>query len=134
MPAIPQRTDWKVTPGEYGFFTTHPGGFDRQFFMQNLIEVWARYLNENALRPEDTQLVIVLENGDEIGTLNARPALTWVELTTDEGDCRIVPMAAVRQVKIRPRPGPPAAVGFSVTAGPEEISPDAAGQPAALES
>lgn len=110
-----------MTGPEFTFFTTHPGGLDRPFFMHNLVDVWIRYLLERNLRPEDTQLVVVLETGEEIGTLNARPALTWVELTTDEGECRVVPMGAIRQVKIRERAGPAAPVGFSVTPGPAEI-------------
>ncbi|HEY8726913.1 MAG TPA: hypothetical protein VIL91_09465 [Gaiellaceae bacterium] len=105
---------------EFEFFTRHAGGFDRQFFATNMPANHAAFLNAHGLTAQQVQVKVVLETGEELDVILARPALTWVVFDTEDREMHLVPMTAVRQVKFRCRPGAPAAVGFTVRPVEEE--------------
>jgi hypothetical protein len=109
-----------MTTEEFNFYTRHPGGFDRQFFVTNLAQNHATFLAVQNLTAQQVRVKVTFETGEEVDVISARPALTWVAFDTDDHETRLVPMAAVRQVRILRRPGEPAAVGFTVEPVEEE--------------
>jgi hypothetical protein len=100
---------------EFDFFARHRGGFDRQFFSDHLPALLAGYCLRDGIQPTEVEVLVRVESGEGFAIRHADAALTWVELHTasDPSEARIVPMGAVREVRFRRRPGPPAAVGFS---------------------
>jgi hypothetical protein len=104
-----------MTAEEFDFFARHRGGFDRQFFSEHLVALLAGYCLRDGIQPTEVEVLVRLESGEAFAIRHADSSLTWVELHTasDPSEARIVPMGAVREVRIRRRPGPPASVGFS---------------------
>jgi len=114
------QPDGGMNEGEFGFFTRHPGGFDRQFFMQHLLINVTAFADAHSVPLQEVEVLVTLENGEELSVLRSSPALTWTGFYTEDNEVRLVPMTAVRQVKISLRRGEPAAVGFTVRPAEEE--------------
>jgi hypothetical protein len=89
-------------------------------------------MTRHGLTAGQIQIIVMLQSGEELHTLAARPALTWVAFDTEDDETRIVPMAAVQQIRVRRRPGAPATVGFSVPAASEPANGEQTVQPATV--
>jgi hypothetical protein len=80
-----------MTTEEFNFYTRHPGGFDRQFFVTNLPQNHASFLAVHNLTAQQVRVKVTFETGEEVDVISARPALTWVALDTEDHETRLVP-------------------------------------------
>jgi hypothetical protein len=106
------------TPEAWEFMREHPGGLDREFFVDILPRFAVEYGEHRSLKAGEGEIEVLLSSGEILSIAGVRVGLTFVVLLTDDDEMVATPLRNILRVTVRRRPAtaPPkkAPLGFSV--------------------